>query len=219
MAEQDRVVIRVATPGDADAIAAITRTAFQQFEHLVYPPFQAHSQTPARVRFEIEVQRFVYGLAIVNGRIAGHVRYRLRPGYMHVSRLAVLPEFRGHGVGRKLMSWVEDEAYRLRMRVLRGEVRTALKDVLQYYLHMGYRVVGYASLRKVRRCLTLIEKRLPARPLPAAGTQPSRQEERPQPRLDESAWVDEAGLAPRLLHPLLAQLVDATAQRSNSHRR
>jgi len=217
VAEQDRVVIRVATPGDADAIAAITRTAFQQFEQRVYPPFQAHSQTPAHVRYEIETEKFVYGLAVVNDHIAGHVRYRLRPGYMHVSRLAVLPEFRGHGVGRRLMAWVEDEARRLRVQVLRGEVRTVLKDVLQYYLDIGYRVVGYASLRGVRRCLTLIEKRLPERPS-ATGAQQGAQLKRGKSSPDESAWVDESRLAPRLLHPLLVQLVEA-AQRSNSERR
>lgn len=218
MAEHSRVIIRTAQSDDADTIAAITRTAFQQFAHRVYPPFRAHSQTPAHVRFEIEVRRFVYGLAFVDGRAAGHVRYRLRPGYMHVSRLAVLPGSRGHGVGRRLMAWVEDEARRLGVRVLRGEVRTVLKDVLQYYADIGYRVIGYASLRGVRRCLTLIEKRLPIdhpTPSEAPGDDVNPKAE---PLLDETAWVDEAALAPRLLHPLLARLVGPSAHRSNKKR-
>ena len=159
MADDNRVAIRTAGPDDADVIADITRTAFGQFEGRVYPPFRAHAQTPAHVRGEMEAKGFVYGLALVDGRPAGHVRWRLRPGYMHVSRLAVLPECRGFGVGRRLMAWAEEEARRRRVRVLRGEVRTALTDVLKYYMDMGYRVIGYASLQGAR-CLTLIEKRL-----------------------------------------------------------
>lgn len=213
MAEHDHIAIRKARPDDADAVAAITRAAFRQFAHRVYPPFRAHSQTPAHVRYEMEVEKFVYGLAIVDGRMAGLVRYRLRPGYMHVSRLAVLPDFRGHGVGRRLMAWAEDEAYRLKVRVLRGEVRTVLKDVLQYYLDIGYKVVGYASLRGVRRCLTLIEKRLPAHPPTNTSLSCRNKGGNTAAPIAESAWIDESALAPKLLHPLVAKLVEPSAHR------
>lgn len=218
MAEHSRIIIRTARTDDADTIAAITRTAFQQFAHRVYPPFRAHEQTPAHVRFEIEVRLFVYGLAFVDDRVAGHVRYRLRPGYMHVSRLAVLPGSRGHGVGRRLMAWVEDEARRLGVRVLRGEVRTVLKDVLQYYADIGYKVIGYASLRGVRRCLTLIEKRLPAVQPSSSDTSGDDDSPKGDPLPEETAWVDEAALAARLLHPLLTRLLGPSDHRSNKNR-
>lgn len=230
MAQDHDVIIRTAGPDEAEMIASITRIAFEQFTHRVYPPFRAHSQTPSHVRYEIEVQRFVYGVAVVGGRPAGHVRYRLRPGYMHVSRLAVLPGFRGYGVGRKLMAWVEREAHRLHARILRGEVRTVLRDVLQYYMDIGYRVIGYASLHGVRRCLTLIEKRLPAPVSPPPGSPASTDDE---PRsannddadwptdesTDESARVDEAAISPRLLHPAVGKLVGPLAHRSRRMRR
>jgi len=220
VAQDSRVTIRKAGPADADTISAITRRAFEQFALTIYPPFRAHAQTAAHVRYEMEVERFVYGLAVVDGRAAGHVRYRLRPWYMHVSRLAVLPDYRGCGVGRRLMAWVEDEAYRLRVRVLRGEVRTALKDVLKYYADIGYKVIGYSSLQGVRRCLTLIEKRLPRRTRPARDVAGNGMDEKsPAPAPDESAWVDEAHIAPRLLHPTLGKLVAPPAHRSRRTRR
>lgn len=222
MADDNRVAIRTAGPDDADVIADITRTAFGQFEGRVYPPFRAHAQTPAHVRWEMEAKGFVYGLALVDGRPAGHVRWRLRPGYMHVSRLAVLPECRGFGVGRRLMAWAEEEARRRRVRVLRGEVRTALTDVLKYYMAMGYRVIGYASLHGVPRCLTLIEKRLSYRRQAARPARPEREErtdDAAASAAEEAAWVDEARISPRLLHPALARLIGPPAQRSRRNRR
>lgn len=216
MADDHRVTIRTAGLNDAEAISSITRRAFEQFTSRVYPPFRAHSQTATHVRYEMDVKRFVYGLAEVDGKAAGHVRYRMRPGYMHVSRLAVLPDYRGYGVGRKLMAWVEGEAHRLRVRLLRGEVRSVLKEVLQYYLDIGYQVIGYASLRGVRRCLTLIEKRLPAA---TANSRVNADQQGIAGILDESAWVDEAAISPKLLHPTLGKLVGPAAHRSRRTRR
>lgn len=216
MANNQRVTIRRAGLDDAETISAITTQAFEQFAHRVFPPFRAHAQSVAHVRYEMLVQRFVYGLAEVGGQAAGHVRYRMRPGYMHVSRLAVLPDFRGHGTGRQLMAWVESEAYRRNARILRGEVRTVLKEVLRYYVDIGYRVIGYSSLQGVRRCLTLIEKRLPAEapPVPAPSDQNSV-----GGTLDESTWVDEASISPKLLHPTLGKLVGPPAHRARRARR
>lgn len=219
MARNNDVAIRTAGLDDADTISSMTRTAFEQFARRVYPPFRAHGQTAAHVRYEMEVKRFVYGLAMVGGRAAGHVRYRLRPGYMHVSRLAVLPDFRGYGVGRKLMAWVEEHAHRLQVRVLRGEVRTVLKDVLQYYADIGYSVIGYASLHGVRRCLTLIEKRLPESVSPPRDESDAVKQDGPASPTEESAWVDGAATSPRLLHPTLGKLVGPAAQRSRRTRR
>lgn len=216
MADNDHVTIRRAGLVDAETISAITKQAFEQFAHRVHPPFRAHAQSTAHVRYEMQVLRFVYGLAMVGERPAGHVRYRMRPGYMHVSRLAVLPGFRGHGTGRRLMAWVEAEAYRLDNRILRGEVRTVLKEVLQYYMDIGYRVIGYSSLQGVRRCLTLIEKRLPAQ---ASHAPTTGDQDEVAGALDESAWVNEATIFPKLLHPTLGKLVGPPAHRSSRTRR
>ncbi len=117
---------------------------------------------------------------------------------MHVSRLAVLPGSRGHGVGRRLMAWVEDEARRLGVRVLRGEVRTVLKDVLQYY--RGYRLQSH-RLHIAAWCAALPHldrKEAPPFNLPSSDTSGDDVSPKADPLLEETAWVDEAALAPRL---------------------
>ncbi|MBO8140857.1 MAG: GNAT family N-acetyltransferase [Firmicutes bacterium] len=183
--------IRIAGPADAETICRITREAFSEFEGRVHPPFRALAETPELIRDEM-ADGFVYALAAAGREPAGHVRYRLRPGYVHVSRLAVLPDYRGHGAGRKLMSWVEDEARRLGVALLRGEVRTCMDNLLNYYLAMGYEPVGTRSLAGVPACLTIIEKRLNASP-----KEPD----------DEPIWVEEQEIAWELLHPALAALL------------
>ena len=152
------IVIRHATPADAEVIADISHLAYAEFRHRVRPRFQALSETPAHIRAEIDSLQSVYGLAIWGGRPVGHVRYQVRDALMMASRLAVLPPYRRQGIGRALMEWLEWEARRWELAKIRGEVRTAFPRLVRFYLGMGYRCVGYVTVSGVRRCLTVIEK-------------------------------------------------------------
>lgn len=142
MAEAQRLQIRIAGLDDAAVIARISREAYAEFEGRVNPPFRALSATPEQVRLEMHKYRFVYGLALWDGSPVGHVRYRIRDGHMHISRLAVLPAYRGLGIGRRLIAWTEHEAHRLGVLHVRGEVRSALVDLLRYYRSMGFEIMA-----------------------------------------------------------------------------
>lgn len=48
----------------------------------------------------------VFFLAMVDGEPAGTVRYRLLGNTARIERLAVLPDYRGHGIGATLMDTV-----------------------------------------------------------------------------------------------------------------
>lgn len=215
MPEGNSIRIRRAEPEDAETLCRITREAFQQYQGRIYPPFRALEEGPEEVREGIEALHFVYGLAMVGEEPVGHIRYRIAGDYLHVSRLAVLPPYRHRGIGRILMGWVEQEAKRLGLVRIRGETRTVLKDLLQYYHDMGYESVGYASLGGIPRSLTLLEKRLDG--TPAARTTPSPAA---KPKLKTGLGV---GPIPRekvrtkVLHPSVKELLGLAAHRSTKN--
>src|SRR5690606_41957644 len=116
---------------------------------------------------------------------------------MHMSRLAVLPAYRGQAIGRRLMEWAEQEAHRLGVLHLRGEVRSVLHRLLEWYKALGYQATGTRTLSGVPHCITIIEKWLDEQP---AGA-------RVEPDLaDEPVWLEETPVAWELLHPALAEL-------------
>src|SRR5690606_40580090 len=59
-----------------------------------------------------------------------------------LSRLAVLPEYRGEGIGAMLMRWMGERARQCGVAELRGEVRTALPLLGRFYLCLGYQGLG-----------------------------------------------------------------------------
>lgn len=197
MTATQRLQIRLAGLDDAGVIARISREAYAEFAGRVHPPFRAAAATPEQVRQEMQRHRFVYGLALWEGWPAGHLRYRVRDGHIHISRLAVAPAYRGQGIGRALMAWAEQEAHRLGVLHLRGEVRSALVPLLRFYQALGFEASGTRALAGVPHCLTIIEKWLDE---PSAGGRPSADPG------DDREWLDEAPIDWSLLHPGLAAL-------------
>jgi len=195
--EGDRLTIRLASLDDAPAIARISREAYAEFAGQVEPPFRALTATPAQVRQEMRRHRFAYVLALRDGWPVGHLRYRVRDGSMHMSRLAVLPAYRGQAIGRRLMEWAEQEAHRLGVLHLRGEVRSVLHRLLEWYKALGYQATGTRTLSGVPHCITIIEKWL--------DEQPAGARVEPDPA-DEQVWLEETPIAWELLHPALAEL-------------
>ncbi|OUN01096.1 MAG: hypothetical protein BAA04_13520 [Firmicutes bacterium ZCTH02-B6] len=193
----DSLLIRLASLDDAPAIARISQEAYAEFAGRVEPPFRALTTTAAQVRHEMRRLRFAYVLAIRDGWPVGHLRCRVRDGSMHVSRLAVLPAYRGQAIGRRLMEWAEQEAHRLGILHLHGEVRSSLHRLLAWYKELGYEPTGTRTLAGVPHFLTIIEKWLDEQPAGArADADPA----------EEQVWLEETPIAWELLHPALAAL-------------
>jgi N-acetylglutamate synthase-like GNAT family acetyltransferase len=108
-ASQAAGVIRDATAGDAEAIAALLADAFVEFEPL-YTPDGFRATTPGREEIS---QRFTDGPTWVveqEGRVAGTVSAVVRPDGVYVRSMAVAPSARGGGIGRRLLNHVQDFA-------------------------------------------------------------------------------------------------------------
>ena len=79
-------------------------------------------------------------LTYVSGqRFVCALRWRETPYSWEVGRLATLPEYRGQGFGRWLMTRLEALAIQQSVPELQLTLKEAQTDLLPYYTRMGYR--------------------------------------------------------------------------------
>ena len=101
--------------------------------------FIAGQRVPEAEEFDGLDSECTQFLARLEGSPIGTARLRLVDGAAKAERVAVLEAFRGRGVGRALMTAVEDEARRrgIERVVLHAQVR-----VLRFYEGLGYRATS-----------------------------------------------------------------------------
>jgi len=158
------VAIRFARVKEAGSVHHILMEAFGPYEGKIKPPFQVLRSTPEGIASGMRRRRHRYAVAVVEGTPVGTLR--LTPArcprgddYWLVSRLAVLPEFQGHHIARRLIVWLHDRALRYDVPELRGHVRTALPKLLRFYQRFGYRVIGHRSVPGYPKYITVIARR------------------------------------------------------------
>jgi putative acetyltransferase len=78
--------------------------------------------------------------ALENGQMVGCVGLVRKKRSAEVKRLFVLPQFRGRGIARVLMSELESRAYDAGYRVLRLETGIHQPESMALYESLGYRI-------------------------------------------------------------------------------
>ena len=153
--------VRYATEEDAETVFGIVQAAFAEYIDTIAVPPGALGDTLESTRREVAEGRTIIisigstGDAAIEGLFAeavsslfkatqpvGTARYEARPGYLYVGRVAVLPEWRGHGVGRALMRQMEEIALRLGLSRIRLGTRASMPSNLAFYEQLGYRAVA-----------------------------------------------------------------------------
>jgi four helix bundle protein len=130
--------LREATQADIPTIVAVTRAAFDEYLGRLEPPSGVHKETVESVGEKLAAGHSV--LAVLDGEVVGSVYYSFTPDYVYLGRLAVLPAFRGRGVGAALIEYVEAKARELGRPRVRLGVRVALAHLRARYERLGYRV-------------------------------------------------------------------------------
>jgi GrpB-like predicted nucleotidyltransferase (UPF0157 family)/ribosomal protein S18 acetylase RimI-like enzyme len=140
---QGRFWLREATKADAAILAAIIQAAYVEFQDRLDPPSRAHDETEGTMRGLFESERGV--LAGWGDVAAGCVFFRtdVRDTYLH--RLAVLPAYRRHGIGRALVAAVETQARQAASERVRLGVRLQLPANQLFYRNLGYTVTSHHS--------------------------------------------------------------------------
>jgi ribosomal protein S18 acetylase RimI-like enzyme len=127
---------RMATEADAPVLAALIHAAFEEYRGQLVPASSAHDETPAGIRKRSNASHAV--LVTLETKPVGCVFYEVREEYVYLSRLSVLPEARGRGLGRSMMEYVEARTRELNRTRVRLGVRVALEPLRAWYERLGY---------------------------------------------------------------------------------
>ena len=134
--ESVAVTIREVSGDELSAVLAVLKTAYAEYEGVLDPPSGVTRETVQSLSEQMESADLV--AAEVEGTLAGCVLYRAEPDQIYLGRLAVLPEFRGRGIGAALVRFVEQRAGELGMKRVRLGVRIVLRELQSWYQRQGY---------------------------------------------------------------------------------
>jgi predicted N-acetyltransferase YhbS len=138
------LTLREATPLDAEAMYHLTKAAYEEYRGFLDPPSGVEKETLKAVRSAVRDGGAI--VALTDGMAVGAVRYEQRDdGSLYVGRLSVLPSHRHRGIGRALMSTVEERARHLGLTRITLGVRLQLPQNRAFYESLGYRADGHGS--------------------------------------------------------------------------
>jgi predicted N-acetyltransferase YhbS len=133
------ISLRAATEDDIPTIVALIYAAFKEYEGALDPPSGAHKESAEKIREKMTTERAV--LALLGDQALACVFYRDEGDHMYFGRLAVLPEYRNHGISAVLIAYVEERARALGLPRVQLGVRVALPHLRARYERLGYRVI------------------------------------------------------------------------------
>lgn len=135
--EPHRLVIRLATPSDAERLCAIERAAVELFRgHEAYPPFAADGGEPDEYIAKCATQRLFVGEH--GGEIVGFVEVEELDGEGYLHEVDVDPAYGRRGFGAQLVAHAVEWS---RARGLPSIALVTLRDVpwnAPFYAKLGF---------------------------------------------------------------------------------
>lgn len=125
------IALRLARLGDAPRIANLSRTLIESG--------LPWSWTPRRVAAHMRSREHLTVIAVEGGELAGFVLAQFGNRAVHLALLGVAHEYQRRGLGRQLMSWVEESASVAGLFLMQLEVRAGNYQALRFYTMRGYR--------------------------------------------------------------------------------
>ena len=133
--------VRLARPGEAEAIAALLLAAFAEFE-LLYTPEAYSATTPKAGQIGARFEEGPMWVGELDGAAVGTISAVPREEALYVRSMAVLASARGHGVGKALLSAAEDYGRANRYRRLILSTTPFLGAAIRLYQNAGFRFTG-----------------------------------------------------------------------------
>ena len=139
-----QLTLRDARLDDAPMMTELILAAFEDYRGKLTPPSGAHNETPEKIRAKLKQGGGI--IASIGGTPAGCVvYYPENKTEMYLGRLAVLTDYRQHGVGQALVAAVENRAQIKGYTHMTLAVRVALPRNRAFFEKLGYTVTGYES--------------------------------------------------------------------------
>jgi GNAT superfamily N-acetyltransferase len=138
-----QLALRRARPEDASQLRRIVAAAFAQYEGRLDPPSGALVESEDSLRAKIADGGA--WLCQHAGEPIGCAFFAPRADHLYLGRLAVLPAWRGRGVGELLLQRVEDDAREQGFASVQLGVRLALSPLRGWYEARGYTLLEERS--------------------------------------------------------------------------
>jgi GNAT superfamily N-acetyltransferase len=131
------VLIRAASPDEASVVLKIMLEAYEEYRY-ASPPSSALKETEASIREEM-TNGDKAAIAFFDQTPVATVRYRFENG-LYFRRLAVRPAYRGRGIGRVVLQWLEGEAAMNNETSVWCRVRSSVPRNVALYQRLGYSI-------------------------------------------------------------------------------
>jgi len=126
--DTDLTISPIETPAQMREAHAIRRRVFIE-----------EQQVPEEIEMDAEDAHAFHALAAQGGKAVGCGRFVAHGDYVKIGRMAVLPELRNHGTGRRILEFLMQTA---RQRGYQRAVLHAQLSAEGFYLKNGYTPVG-----------------------------------------------------------------------------
>lgn len=126
------VLIREAGNDEIEIVRLVMYEAFKEYAGILQPPSGALHETVEGIKKKIEGK----GGAIIaweQSEPVGAALYYFELDYMYIGRISVVPSYRGKGIGKAIITYLEDQAMKKGYSKTRIEVRQSLPDNLRLY--------------------------------------------------------------------------------------
>lgn len=128
--------IRLAEPGEAEAIRSIARDAYA-----FWTPRLGRESSPMHWDYAEPVAKGRAWVLELAGEIVGFIDLKDDPEMLGIANIAVRSAEQGKGYGRRLLAFAEEEAKRRGYGEIRLYVNALMTENIAIYHHMGYEEV------------------------------------------------------------------------------
>jgi len=126
------IIIRPFEPSDLDQVLEIERKSFpknQWYDEEIFMEYHIRD-------------RDLFLVACLEDRVVGYVIGSLVEDYGHIVSIAVSPEHRGKGIGKKLLNEIENRLIERGAKLLLLEVGVDNEVAIRMYLENGYKQIA-----------------------------------------------------------------------------
>jgi ribosomal protein S18 acetylase RimI-like enzyme len=135
MVEAMALEIRRGLPADAEAIAALTRAAYEK-----WIPVIGRAPKPMTADYAVAVREHLIHLLFADGILVALVECLREPDHLLIENLAVSPAHQGRGYGRHLLAHAEALARELGFAEVRLYTNKLFAENVAFYSRLGYRI-------------------------------------------------------------------------------
>ena len=130
-------VIRIAEVEDATLVYEIMLSAFEEYRHLEIPS-SALDEKVSWIEESLRIGKEKALLFYQDENPVGSCRFKIDGDSLYFSRLSVRPDFRGNGIAKSILQWLEKYAIENNKLELSCRVRMALPHNIALYQSIGY---------------------------------------------------------------------------------